>query len=252
MTPPDNLKLPVPGMDLTLAADDGMFVREYGEPTAWEHYIESGRSALNGIRAALLAAEVATDDVRSILDLPCGHGRSLRVLKAAFPHAALTACDIDRSGADFCAKTFGAKPVYSVEDPAKIPIRDRFDLIWVGSLLTHLDAPLWHAFLKRFREWLSPRGVCVFTTHGIGCEYYIERGMSQYGLKDAKSLLADYRKHGFAYQPYEKGGRYGTSLSKAWWVAKQAERLPATRLVMLSERGWHDHQDLVAMGPTHA
>jgi hypothetical protein len=44
-------------MELTLAA-------------AREHDIESGRSALNGIRAALPAAEIDADDVRRILTSP--------------------------------------------------------------------------------------------------------------------------------------------------------------------------------------
>src|SRR5437870_5495298 len=112
-------------MDLTIAANDGMVLRDHPPDHALSHYLESGRAALTA---------AGKTDVRRILDLPCGHGRVLRVLKAAFPGAALTACDIDRDGVDFCASRFGAEPVYSVEDPGRIPVRGPFDLIWVGSL----------------------------------------------------------------------------------------------------------------------
>ena len=61
-------------------------------------------------------------DVKRILDLPCGHGRVLRYLSAAFPEAEITACDIMREGVDFCASTFGAIPVYSQDDPQQIPL----------------------------------------------------------------------------------------------------------------------------------
>jgi SAM-dependent methyltransferase len=242
-----NLWLPVAGMDLTISPNDGMMTRDEPPDHALSHYLESGRSALRCVRAALTAA--GKTDVRRILDLPCGHGRVLRVLKAAFPRAALTACDIDRDGVDFCAAQFGAEPVYSVEDPALIPVRGPFDLIWVGSLLTHLDAPAWPAFLSRFRSLLGPDGVCVFTAHGVGAGEYIRAGRSKYGLPDPGKLLALYERHGFGFVPYQPGGRYGVSMSSAAWVIGQIHRLPDTRVVMYTEKGWHNHQDAVAFGP---
>src|SRR5919201_3770682 len=45
-------------------------------------YLATGESALKAVRLALLAARAA--EPRSILDLPCGHGRVLRWLAAAF------------------------------------------------------------------------------------------------------------------------------------------------------------------------
>lgn len=242
-----DLTPPVEGMDLTIAPDDGMLSRDMPEEHALDHYLESGRTALRCVRAALAAA--GTADVRRILDLPCGHGRVLRVLKAAFPGAALTACDIDRGGVDFCAEQFGAEPVYSVEDPGRIPLSGPFDLIWCGSLLTHLDAPVWPAFLSRFRSLLSPDGVCVFTTHGIGAVEYIRAGRSPYGHVDAGKLLRWYERYGFGFLPYHTGGRYGVSMSSAAWVLGQVRKLPDARLVLYTEKGWHNHQDAVAFGP---
>lgn len=239
--------LPVEGMDLTIAPDDGMLLRDLPHEHSLTHYLESGRTALRCIRAALGAA--GKTDVRRVLDLPCGHGRILRVLKAAFPAAALTACDVDRAGVDFCARQFGADPVYSVENPAAIPLRGPFDLIWVGSLLTHFDAPRWPTFLGRFRELLAPDGVCVFTTHGLGAVEFIRAGRSNYGVADPHKLLRWYRRHGFGFLPYRRGGVYGVSMSTVGWVADQIHKLPDTRLVMVTEMGWHNHQDVVAFGP---
>ena len=242
-----DLTPPVEGMDLTVAPDDGMLLRDLPPEHALTHYLESGRTALRCVRAALAAAGKV--DVRRVLDLPCGHGRILRVLKAAFPAAALTACDVDRPGVDFCAKQFGAEPVYSVENPADIPLRGPFDLIWVGSLMTHFDAPRWPAFLGRFRSLLSPDGVCVFTTHGLGAVEFIRAGRSNYGVSDPTKLLRWYARHGFAYLPYQHGGAYGVSMSTVGWVADRIHALPDTRLVMVTEKGWHNHQDVVAFGP---
>ena len=80
-----------------------------------------------------------------ILDFPCGHGRVLRYLRAAYPLAEITACDLNRDGVEFCAERLGAVPVMSSEDPADIRLAGEFDLIWCGSLLTHLDSGRWPA-----------------------------------------------------------------------------------------------------------
>lgn len=78
-----------------------------------EHYFRVGLSALECIESALHIAKKSTDDIKSILDLPCGYGRVLRTLKAAFPGATVTACDISKDGVDFCKNILGAKPLYS-------------------------------------------------------------------------------------------------------------------------------------------
>jgi 2-polyprenyl-3-methyl-5-hydroxy-6-metoxy-1,4-benzoquinol methylase len=88
------------------------------------------------------------------------------MLRAFFPDAHLTACDLDRDAVDFCAAEFNARPVYSHEDIRCVSLDQCFDVIWCGSLFTHLDSQQWPDFLGFFAEHLSPDGVLVFTTHG--------------------------------------------------------------------------------------
>lgn len=241
-----------PGIDQTIDANDVMYPRQFGEEVANFHYAESGRTALRCIRAALAAADKDPDSVRRILDLPCGHGRILRVLKATYPRATITACDLDRGGVDFCASQFGAEPVYSTEDPKTIPVNGPYDLIWCGSLLTHFDAPRWPAFLARFRSLLSPDGVCVFTTQGVGAAEYITHNRSSYGIPNPQRLLRRSLRKGFAYTSYAGTPHYGIALSTVNWVIDQVARLPKTRLVLVLEKGWHNHQDAIAFGPLPA
>src|SRR5215831_3504443 len=110
------------------------------------HYIAVGQSALRCVRTAMMAADKA--NVRKILDFASGFGRVSRVLTAAFPAAELTACDISRDAIEFCANAFGAKPVLSSEDPGEIEFRDKFDLIWCGTLLTQFDGMQFSKFLN--------------------------------------------------------------------------------------------------------
>ena len=111
-----------------------------GRPFADEHYFHVGASSLRCIDVALRSAGIERIDIRRVLDMPCGHGRVMRYIRAEFPHAEITACDLDRDGVDFCAKAFGAHRLYSQEDIKSIALPGPgFDLIWVGSLFTHLQ-----------------------------------------------------------------------------------------------------------------
>ena len=209
-------------------------------------YFMLGRAALRNIRLALLSAR--RDAVETILDLPCGHGRVLRTLRAAYADAAITACDLDRDGVDFCAQTLGAEPVYSKIDPGDVELPGNYDLIWCGSLLTHIDAPRVDGFLDLFRRSLAPHGVVVFTTHGeTVAERVRQRNPGAFGLDPEQTdrLLDDYERTGFAYQDYRAEPGYGTTLSSPAWICARLERFPDLRMVTYAERAWGS-QDVVA------
>jgi len=213
------------------------------------HYFSVGQSALQCIGCSLVAARLEPESVRRILDLPCGHGRVLRYLRAAFPSAEIIACDLQRDGVDYCARTFGAFPVYSAEAPEEIPVEQRTcDLIWVGSLLTHLDGPLWLRFFDFFRRSLRPGGVLVFTTHGRAAYDRMVRQGVDYGLSSEglENVRTGYERVGFGYADYATANSYGISLSSAAWVFQQIASIPEVSVVHFSERAWDDHQDVYA------
>ena len=125
----------------TISSNDEMFQNNL------DHYFSVGRSALENILAAMRLAGCTT--FHSILDLPCGHGRVLRHIRARFPDAALTACDINRDGVDFCAHTFSATPdIFHDRTFEAVNLKSRFDLIWCGSLLTHFDESQMFSFIS--------------------------------------------------------------------------------------------------------
>jgi SAM-dependent methyltransferase len=211
-----------------------------------EHiYFAAGQSALRNIRLCMMAAN--RDDCRDILDLACGHGAELRTLKAAFPKARLTACDIVPEAVEFCRKTFDAIPVQSVPDPMQIPFPGEYDLIWVGSLFTHLPSGRWLGFLERCSQVLKPRGILVFTVHGRIIEQRLRSGTHTYGLNPASiiALLDEYDRTGFGHQNCGARSDYGLSLSSPSWVCQTLAQIPALQLLMCNEAGWIDTQDVV-------
>ena len=231
---------PVVGMSERIAAGEQMFRGRT------EHYRNVGQSAWRCIASALLAA--GADEPRRILDLPCGHGRVMRVLRQAFPEASLTACDLLRSGVDFCAQEFDATPQYSSENLSQLHFEEPFDLIWVGSLVTHLDAPAWHAFFRLLVRSLQPNGVAVVTFHGRWAAYLMQQGKN-YGLSPAetKTVLQGYAANGFGYADYSSSSGYGVSLSSPAWLMSGLQEWQQLRFVALAERQWDDHQDVLAI-----
>jgi len=222
-----------------ISPNDSMYVTE-------EHYFSVGHSALKCIKLAMLAA--GKEDFKNILDLPCGHGRVLRMLKAAFSKAQITACDLDRDAVDYCAKVFGATSVYSKKQPDQIAIQGKFDLIWCGSLLTHLKSSHWGSLLNLFNSLLCPGGLLIFSTQGRCSIHWIRSGICTYDLDSTQlSILLDgWERNGFGYVDYLNMNDYGVSVSSLAWVLLQLEKLPDLRLLTVTEMGWDNHQDVIA------
>jgi SAM-dependent methyltransferase len=212
-------------------------------------YLALGRLGLDCIRLAMLAAPTPKEKVRSILDLPSGYGRVLRHLKAEYPEAGLTACDIDRDAVDFCAATFGATRLYGEVHPRDLKPESQFDLIWCGSLLTHMDAPMWVEFLDFFESALLPGGVLVVTTHGRSIAALMREGRRFMPNEQRReAILRSYADTGFGYADYstpEEERRalshptsYGISLAQPSWVCALFESRPGLQIITYMENRW--------------
>src|SRR5690349_1658394 len=119
-------------------------------------------AALRSIQQALRAGDGS--DPRTILDLPSGYGRVLRFLRVAYEEAKIAACDLNAEGVRFCARQFRAKPINSRRDVDRVSFAQNFDLIWCGSLLTHLNESDSGSLIALFRRSLTSSGVAVVTT----------------------------------------------------------------------------------------
>ena len=125
----------------------------------------SGPAPTRWRRSALHWSQQRRDSVATILDFACGGGRVMRYLRAEFPEAEITGTDLYVAGLEFCAEAFGAKPIPGQLDLDDLELEGPFDLIWVGSLFTHLGNDDWDRMLAMFQETLSPGGVLVFTVY---------------------------------------------------------------------------------------
>src|SRR5579862_6365034 len=128
-------------VDRKIAPDDQMYSAD------WErHYFYVGASALLALLNAVnIGCSYPGGDrsVEHILDFGCGHGRVARYLRAAFPSADLYVTDYGASGVNWCVDNFNCKDVGN-----DLP-RQYFDLIWLGSVFTHLPENVADALIEK-------------------------------------------------------------------------------------------------------
>lgn len=224
-----------------LAADTGVITEiadddelHAADPSNYELW---GREGLRAVRLALHMA--GEPSVSSVLDIPCGHGRVMRHLRTAFPDARLTACDTNRSAVDFCTRVFDAVPF-----PLSMPVEDvrlthEYDLIWAGTLITHLPARRWSRFVEELTSHLTIGGVLAFTAQGRAYAEGLRTGAVDAGLGDPaiEHVLGDLEVFGFGFQPYRDAADYGVGVASPTWVLGRLERLEGIRVVCLSEGG---------------
>jgi len=209
-----------------------------------EHYFKVGLSAIDCIEEGLAAAGLK--DVHQILDLPCGGGRVLRFLVHRFPDAEVTACELESGPVKFCARAFGAHPAYSSRDLATVALERTFDLIWCGSLVTHLNAKSIRDLLEMFRRHLSDEGLLVFTTHGDFVARRLPTRDYDYLIddQDIDRIAAEYSGGGYAFADYPETKAWGVSLTSPGWIRSLVSETGGLREVYFKERGWDDHQDV--------
>ncbi len=207
-------------------------------------YLAVGADALRAIQAV---PGLVTP--RSMLDLPCGHGRVARHLRHAYPEASLFVADLDEPGADFCVAEFKATKLQSSSDFRTMDLGHNFDLIWVGSLITHLDSNTTRDFFAFLARHLSSEGSAVVTSHGpfvAGRLFLVQRALYGMTMEAEAAVLAGYFESGYGYQDYPFQQGYGISLATRRWISDTAE-LAGLTVASYGDHSWDNHQDVFVL-----
>jgi SAM-dependent methyltransferase len=222
-----------------IAVGDGMFKSK--QPM---RYLKVGREAITAIQG-MLKHRVASADVASVLDYAGGYGRVTRWLVAAFPEAKVVTADTDVKAMEVARELFGVE-AHVVDKDAPAPL-GQFDLIWSGSLFTHLPPASAAATLRFLSSQLAPRGTLVFSTHGRFVARRVQQREKMYHLDDARcdALLDGYARTGFGYSDYPGQDGYGIALTSNACVLGLIEDA-GLEAIGFSARGWCMHQDVWA------
>jgi SAM-dependent methyltransferase len=105
---------------------------------------------------------------RRMLDFASGYGRLTRLLVHEKLADEVTVADILEGGMAFQAEQFGVRSLLSRSDPAEFETPERYDLIFVASLFTHLPAATFTTWLQKLAGLLEPEGLLIFSVHDEG------------------------------------------------------------------------------------
>jgi 16S rRNA (guanine1207-N2)-methyltransferase len=140
------VSLSLPGVELTLATDRGMFSPERIDI---------------GTRTLLQTAPVPTG-ARTVLDLGCGYGPIALTLATRLPQATVWAIDVNDRAVQLCGANAAAAGLTNVRAvaPADVPDEVRFDAIWSNPPIRIGKSAL-HELLLTWLERLTAQGVAT-------------------------------------------------------------------------------------------
>lgn len=235
----------VGSVNTKISERDGMF-----NPSNPRQYFRCGAEAAQICLEGLRSADLTPGEVSRVIDYACGYGRVTRFLRASFPAASILGADIDQRALSHLEATQAERTHLLDGSCDALPVEGKVDLIWVGSLFTHVPRDYVAGLLTSMRQIISDRGVLVFTMHG---EYVIDRLKSRektYNLSDdgMRDIIEQFSGSGYGFSVYPGRTGYGISAATRGQVT---ELLNAAgfKLVSFATRGWVKHQDAYVAVP---
>ena len=201
----------------TISPDDWM-----ARGTTPDGYFRRGYDAL---RLIVGAVDARGQEPSRILDFGCGHGGVARMLRARFPQATITGQDVSPDWLAWCEAHLGIATQVSLERIRDVTLPPQaYDLIWVGSVFTHIPPARFDLDLERF---LDPAA--------------------------ARAALQDHDAAGYGFVRYQKGrhAEWGRALTSASHVRDRVQRAGAD-VLSVQEAGWGGRQDVFVVAAGHA
>ena len=193
-------------------------------------YADAGLSAVRGIEAGLTAAGRSWSTVGSMLDFGCGYGRVGRWLSLYLPPQRVTVTDVDDAAVAFCRREFGFAG-FTVSTELAGSTLGRYDLVWAGSVFTHLPHEQGSELAAHLVAAIEPGGVLVFSTQG-------ERSLEVSDAAD--DVRAEFVSNGSSYRPYAHydGDDYGLTWHTEAYVDTMLALDEPIERVMFAPAAW--------------
>ena len=201
-------------------------------------YLADGWRTLAELLLLLEQVDKPLLGVNRFLEFASGHGRFTRHLIKAIGVQRVVVSDVVSDAMRFAETTFGVEARLSSAQPRALTWPERYDVVFVLSLFSHLPLRTWGDWLSTLWQAVGPGGVLVFSTHGLEA------------VRRAGVTLDE---QGFHFTPSSESNainqqEYGTAFTSDSFVRGQiAERASDhAKLIHLPVYFWH-HQDAYAL-----
>jgi cyclopropane fatty-acyl-phospholipid synthase-like methyltransferase len=225
------------GLNCHISPEDDIFRFFCAHPSSQNplrDYFADGWRTLSELMVLLEAVDKPLLKTGGFLEFASGHGRFTRHLVKAIGAQRVTVSDVVRDAVSFSSQTFGVRGFESLLIPEQVVFPQKYDVVFVLSLFSHLPKSTWARWLKCLYDGVAPGGVLVFSTHG---------------MKAAKHDNVTLDEHGFFFAPSSESSaidveQYGTTFTSEDFVMSQIEQtLGANVLQHKALLQFWNHQD---------
>ena len=235
---------PMFGLQCEIAPADDIFHFFAGHPTSinpLRDYLADGWRTLAELMLLLEAVNRPLLGTGRFLEFASGHGRFTRHLVKALGPERVTVSELVPDAVDFARYSFGVEGFLSSVTPEALDWGQRYDVVFVLSLFSHLPERTWTRWLASLYQAVQPGGLLVFTTHGA------EATLRQNVALDGQ---------GFFFAPSSESqaievAEYGTTFTSDAFVRRQiAQALDGAQVLQHAGAHFWNHQDAyVVMKP---
>lgn len=210
-------------LDTRIAKNDLMFlysllhIGHYDK--AYHSYLSAGLNAYRLIDKLVARRKGGWDEVHSFLDFASGYGRLTRFIVLKLQPEQVWVSDIKDQAVEWQKKHFGVNGFPSSFIPEDIQPGQLFDLIYVGSLFSHLPEDLFHRWLKKLWELLSEKGMLIFSLHDMSLWKGEVPPPFIFHAESEDTRFRSIDDH------IEDGGAYGVSYASQAFVAESIQKL---------------------------
>jgi SAM-dependent methyltransferase len=225
------------GLNCQIAERDDIFHFFAGHPTSnnpLRDYLADGWRTLSELMQLMEAVDRPLLRVGTVLEFASGHGRFTRHLVKALGAERVTVSDVVPDAMDFAQQVLGVTALVSTAEPEALRWPQRYDLVFVLSLFSHLPRSTWGRWLTRLYDAVAPGGLLVFSTHG-------EEAVHRQGVElddEGYFFAASSESHAIDAQ------EYGTTFTDETFVRTAlAQHIPEGQLLRFAPTWFWNHQD---------
>ncbi len=225
------------GVNCEISSQDDIYRFFDGHPTSinpLRDYFADGWRTLSELMLLLESVQRPLLEARSFLEFASGHGRFTRHLVKALGAERLTVSDVVPDAVAFARETLGVRGFLSTARPEDLSWPQRYDMVFVLSLFSHLPLSSWQRWLQRLVDAVAPGGVLVFSTHG---------------LEAARRAQVQLDAAGYFFAPSSESSaidaeEYGTAFTGEGFVrARVAELADSVEVLRFAPNWFWHHQD---------
>lgn len=137
----------------------------FGYGDTEDHWLSGGKGDIDTMMMLLTSTNFSIQKGTRILDFGCASGRMIRWLSGLAEECEIWGVDIDTRIIVWCQENLTPFNFATVTTMPHLPFEDRyFDLIYSGSVFTHID-DLSDAWLLELKRILRPGGRVFITVH---------------------------------------------------------------------------------------